>query len=338
MESPTVVFSAPGVVEVVDRPVGKPARGQVLLRTRRTLISGGTELTVLSGDFRPGSAWAALATFPFRAGYCAAGEIVEVGPDTAGADVGDLVAAPTPHARLAVVDAARVTRVAAERIAIDSVPFATLGAIVMNAVRRAGVGWGDSVVVVGVGLLGQLAVRFARLCGARPVIAVDPRVRRLALLPADASVIRVEGGVAAAREAVASSTRGRLADVVFEVTGIPRLIADEFSLLRERQGRFVVLSSPRGEPEPFDFHDLCNWPSHTIVGTHTSSHPPVETPDTPWTASRNTELFFDLLRDGEIDLDALVTHRFAFRDAPEAYRVLLDDPSEALGVVLDWGA
>jgi len=55
-----VVFPRPGVVEVVDAPVGARARDQVLLRTRRTLISSGTDLTVLSGNFEPRSAWASF--------------------------------------------------------------------------------------------------------------------------------------------------------------------------------------------------------------------------------------------------------------------------------------
>ena len=158
-------------------------------------------------------------------------------------------------------------------------------------------------------------MRYCRLCGARPVIGVDPIDARLALLPAD--VIGVHPERLSVRDIVASATRRRLADVVFEATGNAQLIPGEFEVLRREQGRFVVLSSPRGEPAPFDFHDLANSPSHTIIGAHVNSHPPVETPQTPWTIARNAELFFDLVSDRELELEPLISHRLALRRGPE---------------------
>jgi len=336
MENPTVVFQRPGFVELEDRAIVPPAAGQVLLQTRRTLISPGTELTILAGEFAPGSAWASYARFPFVAGYSSAAEVVQIGPETTGLALGDLVAARAPHARYATVDADAVTCVFARDVTLDHIPFTTLAATVMNSVRRARVGLGESVVVFGLGLLGQLAVRLARLCGARPVVGVDLVGARLAALPEDPAVLRIDASVTDARESVAAATGGRMADVVFEVTGNSRLIPSEFALLRAQQGRFVVLSSPRGEPTPFDFHDLCNWPSHTIVGTHVASHPPVETPDNPWTITRNAELFFELVANGELELDPLITHRIDFLEACNTYRMLLEDRSQALGVVIDW--
>jgi threonine dehydrogenase-like Zn-dependent dehydrogenase len=141
----------------------------------------------------------------------------------------------------------------------------------------------------------------------------------------------LEGDV---RARVRDTNHGRLADVAFEVTGDPRLIADEFKVLR-RQGRFIVLSSPRG-PAPFDFHDLCNAPSFTIIGTHEMSTPAVATPDNPWTARRHYELFFNYVAEGRIKLDSLVSDRVPFAEAPEMYARLLADRSNAMGVILDW--
>ena len=97
--NPAVVFPKPNEVVFEDRPVPSPGAGQVLLRTRRTLISTGTELTILSGDFPPDSRWSSYAQFPFTAGYSAAGEVVEVGPGVTTLAPGDRVAASTPQAR-----------------------------------------------------------------------------------------------------------------------------------------------------------------------------------------------------------------------------------------------
>jgi threonine dehydrogenase-like Zn-dependent dehydrogenase len=140
----------------------------------------------------------------------------------------------------------------------------------------------------------------------------------------------------ALREVVADATRGRMADVVFEGTGDSQLIPDEFALLRRQQGRFVVLSSPRGKATQFDFHDLANAPSHTIIGAHISSHPAVETPQAPWTLARHAELFFDLVSDRELDLEPLISHRLGFGETCDTYRSLLRDRSQSLAVVLNW--
>ena len=163
-----MVFREPGVVEFEDRPLPTPEPGEVLLRTRRTLISPGTELTILSGDFAPGSAWDGYAQFPFVAGYSAAAEVAALGDGVEGVLVGDLVAAGTPHARWATAPAHAVHPLRGADVALDLMPFATLATTVMNGVRR------------GAGGLGRLGRRL-RPGPARPARRpLLPAVRRAA--------------------------------------------------------------------------------------------------------------------------------------------------------------
>ena len=183
MKNPGVIFPKAGEVEFQDRGEQVIGPGDVLVRARRTMISAGTELTILSGQFPKKSAWAAYGQFPFLAGYSAAAEVVKVGGQVASLSVGDLVAAPTPHVRYAAVPAGEVTLVRDGRVGLDQLPFVTLAQIVMNGVRRARLQWGEAVVVFGLGILGQLAARFCRLAGARPVIGVDPLEDRRAPSP-----------------------------------------------------------------------------------------------------------------------------------------------------------
>lgn len=335
MINPTVVFPAPREVVFEDRPFPRPGPHELLLRSRRTLVSTGTELTILSGEFPSGSAWSRYAQYPFVVGYSAAAEVAEIGREVKGLSVGDIVAAETPHARFAVAPADTVLRITNKALSLDYIPFATLGETVMNAVRRAGVCWGESVVVFGAGLLGQLAVRFCRIVGARPVIAVDISPDRLAHLPVDPAVIGIDPSTVDAASSVAESTRGRMADIVFEVTGDPSLIPLEFGTMRSHEGRFVILGSPRG-PTSFDFHDLCQVPSHTIIGAHQLSQPTVESTANPWTKQRNGELFFDLVDSGDLNLEPMITHRLPWTSACESYQMLLTDRSKALGVILSW--
>ena len=96
-----------------------------------------------------------------------------------------------------------------------------------------------------------------------------------------------------------------------------------------------MVSSPSGRTE-FDFHDLCNAPSFTIIGTHNGSHPEHAILDNPWTKTRDSEYFFDMVADGELDMAPLISHRGGYAEAVGLYEMLLADRSEAMGVVLEW--
>jgi len=336
--NPTVVFTQPKTAVIEDREIPSPGPGQLLVRTGRTLISTGTELTIFAGDFAPGSAWAEYAVFPFVPGYSNVGEVVEIGANVDRSWIGRRVANAGPHARFVLVPAGPAAQQARPlhrpEVSDDEAAFFCLAEVVMNGLRRSRLAWGESAVVYGCGLLGQLAVRFARLLGARPVLAIDMADTRLQLLPTDPGIIPVNPRRQNVADIVREATRGRLADVVIELTGNPSLIPDEFDCVRN-QGRLLMLSSPAGATT-FDFHDLCNARSITIIGAHVGSHPDLGEIDLPWTRQRHCELFFDLIADRDIDLQTLITHRAPYTDAPTWYHQLLADRSQLMGVVLQW--
>ena len=93
---------------------------------------------------------------------------------------------------------------------------------------------------------------------------------------------------------------------------------------------------PAGSLTLFDFHDLCNNPSFTIIGAHNYSHPDVATPDNPWTQSRHVEFFFDLILTKQIDVEPLITRRVSHASAADTYRQLWADRSRELGILIDW--
>jgi len=353
-DNPTVVFPEPGRVVIENKPCPSPKTGELLVETHRTLISTGTELTMLSGNFQQGSFWESYVRYPVLPGYCNVGTVVGLGPEVDKKWLGQRVASYGNHARYVTVRAypcgSQTNLDGQLAISIPSpwvlarpilrdVPdehaiFFTIGEIVMNGVRRANVRWGESVVVYGLGLLGQLTVQMCLMAGARPIIGVDISESRLQCLPDNPAVIRVNAKSSDVSAVVDRVTRSRKADVVFEVTGNPGAIPQEFGVLRN-QGRFVVLSSPKGETQ-FDFNDLCNVPSHTIIGAHNFSHPSEPTLDNPWTNLRDAELFFDLVADGAVQLEPLISHRERYDKAAELYQMLVSDRSNAMGVVLDW--
>ncbi len=333
--NPIIVFPKKQSGEIQYREIKKPGSGELLVKNRKSLISIGTEMTAFSGDYPAGSVWEKFFPYPFDTGYATVGEVIGVGEG--GVDkswIGKRVGTMAPHCRYAVVSVEDVRIVHRAEISDEEAVFYIIAQIVMRGIRMSKVGWGDAAVVFGMGLLGHFAACFCRLSGAKPVIAVDTADFRLDLLPKDKSLISVNALKQDLLEKVKEHTGGRMADVVFEVTGNAKLISDEFKVLHD-QGRFVMMSSPRDKTE-FDFHDLCNRPSHTIIGAHNFSHPKTATYENPWTMVRHCELFFDLVADGELDVKRMISHRVSYKNAPEIYCQLLKDRSQYMGIVIDW--
>jgi len=333
-ENLALVFTGPEKVELQERPMPAPGPGQALVRTRCSLISAGTELTVLSGRYAPGSVWSRLAAFPYFPGYSNVGVVVAVGPDVDSSWVGRRVHSHGPHQAFALTPSAKMAAVP-DGVSDEDATFTTLAKVAMNGLRRGGLTWGESAAVVGLGIVGQLAVRLCLFAGARPTFAIEPAPERRAKLPTHPGLrVLPAKPFESLRDDVRAGNRGRLLDMVFEATGDPDVIPGEATLLRP-QGRLVITSSPRG-PSSFDFHDLCNRESLHIIGAHSLHHPLEETPDTPWTSRRHGELFLEMLASGAFSVSSLVSHRFRGCDAVQAYEHLRHARASTTAVVLDW--
>lgn len=331
MRSRFVQFTAPLQVEVAERDVPAPAEGQALVRTVRSLISTGTELTILRGGHCSGSLWEAYGRFPCSVGYCNVGVAEAVGPGCRHVRVGDRVASEGPHAERFVVAEADL-RAVPSGVSDDEALFATIAEIVMHGVRLSAPVLGDAAVVCGLGLLGQLTLTFARFCGAWPVVGVDHMPFRCEAATRRGAA--AAGSPADALRLVAEHTDGRMADIAYEVTGNPEAIAPLILLLR-RQGRLMLVSSPRG-PSTLDFHDMVNARGTVIVGAHNFTHASVPNEYNRWTRHADAALYLALVSAGQVSACDLLTATYPASEAPAAYRRLLDRPGDTLALALDW--
>ncbi len=332
-ESAAIWFEAPGKVSLRRVPRPKPAEGEALIRTLRSLISAGTETTILSAEIESQSAWSEFARFPRPAGYSHAGVVVEVGSGVDEAWIGKRVASRCRHAAW-VTSKASDLRIIPDAAGADEATFATLAAVAMNGFRRVRLSFGESVAVFGLGILGQLSARIAAAAGAAVVFGIEPSPFRLSKLPAAAPMRPYAGDLPSLAQWIRSLTRGHGADIAVEASGNAAIIPEEARVLRDH-GRILLLSSPR-ESTAFDFHELCNRRSLSIVGAHGFSQPATGSADYPWTSQRNGELFLHWLAEGRLSASELITHRFPFESAAEAYRLLSESPQEVLGVIFEW--
>jgi 2-desacetyl-2-hydroxyethyl bacteriochlorophyllide A dehydrogenase len=331
MTNPTVVFPEPREVAIEDRERPEPGEREVLIGTETTLISTGTELTVLSGDYPDGSVWDDYGTYPFEPGYANVGRVVDA--DGTHLAEGDRVATWAPHAKYVTAPADDCVRVP-DDISDERASLFAIAQIAMNGVRRGRVDWGETVAVYGLGIVGQLAARVARVAGAERVVGVDVASERVSYLPDESGVTGLDPTASDPAVAVDDLTNGRMADAVFEATGNPEAIPEEFDVLAD-QGRLVLLSSPHGETS-LDFHDAVNAPSTEILGAHQTSHPPTATAADPWTKDRHVELYVEYLRQGRLAVDELFSHVRPAAAAPALYESLLDDRTGAMAVRLEW--
>jgi 2-desacetyl-2-hydroxyethyl bacteriochlorophyllide A dehydrogenase len=333
MKTLNVVVPEKNMVELREEDVPPVGPGQILTKSLFSLISTGTELMILTGNFAPGTHWHEWIKYPFTPGYSCVGRVLETGPGVSGFSPGQIVAVRDKHRQFQVSDSRTVFEIP-EGIVHEDATFFALGAIVQIGLRAAQHEMGDSVVVLGQGLLGQLTVQYARATGARQIIAIDPSAARLRFSRNSGATDAIESGAEQARDVVAGLTGGRMADVVYDITGRPAVFPSALRLARTF-GKVVLLGDAGNPSEQRLTSDVIVRGLH-VIGAH-DLHTPAQVDEYHfWTKANIIAVFFDYLQRGQLSVNPLITHRFAARQAPDAYRMLLKERENAMGVILDW--
>lgn len=322
-----VVVRRPEEMEIEPFAVPDPGPGEVLVQTRASLVSPGTERAF----------YLALpntnASYPLYPGYSNVGEVIAVGPDVESLRVGDRVASGTGHASHVIAKAAKCVPVP-EGLADSAATFFNLIAIAMQGIHKARIELGDSVAVLGMGPIGIVAMQMARLNGGLPVIALDQDAGRLALAQrtgADAALVNDDQAQAQIRELCG----GDGAAVVIEVTGASAAIVSAFQLARAR-GRVILLGSARGDTDGVNFYRDVHRKGLTVIGAHEITRPAHESLPGWWTQRDEHVLALRLLALGRIDVAPLISHRFKWQDFSQAYALLANWDKSATGMVMDW--
>jgi predicted dehydrogenase len=277
-------------------------------------------------------------------GYSGAGVVVEKHPSVSDIEIGQKVAyggEGTGHAETIITGRNLVAKIP-DGVAFEHACFATLGSIAMNGVRIAQIGLGETVAVIGLGLVGQLTAQLARLQGAR-VIGIDLKADRAELARKLGAPHTATGE---AREAVAGLTGGLGADVVFiaaaSKSDAPSRLAVE--LCRDR-GRIVVVGAVDMH---FPWNDMYLKEIQLFMSRAygPGSYDPAyekrgqdyPLPYVRWTENRNMEEFLRLVARGDVQLQPLISHEYTLEQAPTAYRTIMDPAQNSLAVLLRYAA
>jgi 2-desacetyl-2-hydroxyethyl bacteriochlorophyllide A dehydrogenase len=323
-----VQFSAPRRVELVEVELSDPAEGQVLVRTERSGISSGSELLAFRGEIDPGlslderlEAFGGTFAFPFRYGYACVGRVET--SRTPEVEEGSLVFAFHPHQDRFVVAGADV--VVLDRVAARQATLFPFVETALQATLDAGPVAHDSVVVLGLGVLGILVSLLLERAGAR-VVAAEPRPFRRELATS-LGVRAVEP--AQLSTIVTEVTGGRGAPLVVEASGSPTALAPTLDLLAH-EGTALVASWYGTNPVTLPLGAAFHRRRLTIRSTQVSSIPAAQTAD--WSLTRRRAVARSLI--SELPLADLATHELPIERVRDAFELLDGDAPEALHVAL----
>jgi 2-desacetyl-2-hydroxyethyl bacteriochlorophyllide A dehydrogenase len=317
-----VVWSAPGLAELVPVEVPRAVDGEVTVEVLTSVVSTGTERAQYLS--LPNTS----VGFPHRPGYSAAGIVLATGRAVSGLKPGDLVAVRNvPHTSLVTTLASSVHRVPAG-VGKDAAAIVQLGIICAQGVRRAGIEKDEPVCVIGAGLIGALSQRLAKAAGAGEVTVV-------ARSRAKESTSKTGGARFLVADADAEKMAALAVPVVIEATGDPEAL----SLAVETAGpggRVVLLGSPRGMTTDLPFSAM-RAKRLRVIGAHI---------DTLGQESRQTGVdmyesearaFLDLVASGRVSVTDLIEVVIDPREADSFYRRLAR-ARDIVGARFDWTA
>ncbi len=319
-----------GRTELLAVPAPGPRRGRLLVRATRSLVSLGTERMLVEfgrgswlskarqqpekfravlakvrseGLFATVEAVRSKLAQPIPLGYCHVGQVLEAG-EVAGFAAGDRVVSNAPHAEVVSADPAFAARIP-DAVSDEHAAFTPLAAVALQGLRLIDARPGETVVVMGLGLVGQLAVRLLRAHGVN-VIGVDPDATKLADAQQAGALVPAPGA------SLASLAPGGAAGVLITASTSSDEPVNQAARLCRRRGRVVLVGVTGLSLNRADFYE--NEVSFQVSRSYGSADLAE-----PSSARANFDEVLALMASGALDVAPLLTSRHPFSAAPQIY-------------------
>lgn len=357
-----------GATEVADVPCPAVGRGQLLIRTNRTLVSAGTERMlvefgkaglidkarqqpdkvkmVLNKIKTDGLMPTINAVFnkldqPLPLGYSNVGLVVGLGTGVTGFEIGDRVASNGKHAELVSIPQNLCAKVPSS-VSDEEAAFTVIGSIGLQAIRLAQPALGEAIVVTGLGLIGLITVQLLRAHGCR-VLGVDFNRDKLELARAfGADTVDLSAGEDPVDAAMRFS-RGRGVDaVIIAASTKSSEPVHQAALMCRKRGRIVLVGVSGLELSRADFYEKeltfqvsCSYGPGRYDPDYEEKGRDYPIGFVRWTEQRNFEAILDMMADGRLDVKPLISHRFPIGEAEMAYE-LVSGTGASLGILLEY--
>ena len=364
-----------GNIEIADVPSPKLLPGCVLVKIAASLVSAGTERAssefakkslVQKAKARPDLTREVISKFrrdgllstvnavrsrldqPTALGYSSAGTVIAVAEDVGDIEVGDRVACAgagfAVHAEFACVPRLLVAKIPSEPpVSFDEAAFATVGAVALHGIRTADVKLGDTVAVIGIGLLGQLTLQLLKASGCR-VVALDIQSERASMA--------VQLGIEDATDSpelfeqlcfLRSSGYGVDSVLITAETSSSDPVNLAAKVARDRATVVAVgtigmeLQRKLYYEKELDFRISRSYGPGRYDSAYEQKGRDYPIGYVRWTETRNMEAFLELLAAGKISLSPLITHRFPIEQAHLAYsQISCPADTRTLGVLIEY--
>jgi len=266
-----------------------------------------------------------------RPGYENVGRVVKIGNKVTKLDVDDIVFVPTYHQTASVIDENKPSRLP-KNVPLQSGVFVSRLEFALSAILDARISLGETIVVFGLGVIGQLCVQLTKLSGATLVVAVDP-IRSRAERAQDFGADLVLWGKDIWNTAlkVRRLTKCRGADAAIECSGNAKALQEAIRTVGYESTVVAVSAYDSGSEGLFlgeEFHhNRIRIRSSQAIGVNSELWP-------RWTVERRREIGLELLP--HLKTSELISHTFPFKKAAEAYKLIDKHPEETMQVVLEY--
>jgi len=323
-----IVFPRRGQVELTDFALPETGGREIRVRTLYSLMSIGTETTILHQKYDPGSHFAQRFSFPqLKTGVQAIGRVERAGREVSEFAPGDLVYMRMAHGSHQVLPAERCSPIP-PGIDLKSACWAGIAKTAFRAAYAGPFTRGGEVLIIGAGPVGQMAVRWAATAGLETIAVVDLVQERLDHARRGGATNMLCGDLAGQAEAIALLGGGQGPALIVDTTGNAAVFAHALKALAPF-GKLVLLGDT-GFPGQQCLTSDVMTKGLTVQAVHDSHD------RGGWTQRRIDRLFFRCVRAGRFDLSGLITHEFSPRDCAAAYALAEQRRGQAMGILFDW--
>ena len=349
----------------VASPQVKP--GHLLIQTTCSLISAGTERMLLDfgranylskarqqpekvkqvlnkirtdGLIPTIEAVAAKLDQPLPLGYCNVGRVVEIGPDITGFAVGDRVISNGHHAEIVCVPKNLCTTIPAN-VSDDQAAFTVISAIALQGIRLLQPTLGEAIAVFGLGLVGLIAVQLLKANGMR-VIGFDFDSSRVELAQKfEITAIDLSTGADAIQAGLSFSRDRGIDGVLVTASTTSHQLMHRAAQMSRQRGRIILIGVAGLNLNRSDFYEKeltfqvsCSYGPGRYDPLYEDRGVDYPFGLVRWTEQRNFEAALDLMSQGRIRVDELISRRVTLSQAYEAYEAL--DQTSAIGIILTY--
>lgn len=335
MKAKQIVFTEPYRAELVENELPQASGTLVKVKTYFSTISCGTEKANITGDPNIGPDAGGNVVFPRILGYSSSGIVEEVGEKVISVQPGDRVAMCwSVHSGYNILEENRLVKIEDDRLSMQEAAGAFITTFPLAAIRKTRLEIGESVLVMGLGLLGQIGVKLARLAGAVPIVVADPVKERREEAIKNGADYAFDPWEAGFSEKVKTVTHGG-ANVCIEVTGVGSGLDGALDCMA-RFGRVALLGCTRSSDFTIDYYRKVHGPGITLVGAHTMARPAHESHPGWFTHRDDMKAALKLMSGGRLNLAEMIKETHSPDECTAVYTRLVQDKNFPIFVQFDW--